>query len=90
MPRSPKSGEQHAQIAPMAVVASIAIMVSGMFGIQPTTRSPGTTPSARNCVASVRTRLPRVSQLSAVSGRVSLTCSSTSPPPDSRRITCCA
>ena len=43
-PRSPKSGEQHAQMAPIAVVASIATTVCGMFGIQATTRSPGSTP----------------------------------------------
>src|SRR6184192_2764629 len=85
-----KSGEQHAQIAPMAVVASIAIMVSGMFGIQATTRSPGSSPRARSSVARVRTRLPSASQLKAVSGCVSLTWKSTLPPPASRLSTCCA
>ena len=65
VPRSPKSGEQHAQIAPMAVVSPASRSWSrGMLGIQATTRSPGLTPSARSSVASVRTRLPSVSHLS--------------------------
>jgi len=54
-PRQPKSGEQLAQMAPMLVVASIAMTVCGMFGMQDTTRSPGPTPIARSRVARMRT-----------------------------------
>ena len=39
-PLTPKSGEHDDQIAPRLVAASIAITVSGMFGINPATRSP--------------------------------------------------
>jgi hypothetical protein len=40
-PFTPKSGEQDDQMAPILVAASMAIMVSGMLGMKPTTRSPG-------------------------------------------------
>ncbi len=39
-PLIPKSAEQEDQIGPMLVAASIAITVSGIFGIKPPTRSP--------------------------------------------------
>ena len=39
-PFMPKSGEQDDQVAPRLVAASIAIIVSGIFGIKPTTLSP--------------------------------------------------
>jgi hypothetical protein len=47
----PKSGELDDQIAPRLVVASIAMTVSGMFGMKPATRSPGATPWARSAAA---------------------------------------
>ena len=43
-PGAPKYGEAEDQIAPRLEAASIAIIVSGMFGIQPATRSPAPTP----------------------------------------------
>ena len=45
-PRSPKSGEQDDQIAPIEVAASIAAIASGMFGSMAATRSPTPTPDA--------------------------------------------
>ena len=42
-------------MAPMLVVASIAIAVCGMFGMHEATRSPGRMPRARNWVARTRT-----------------------------------
>jgi len=42
-------------MAPTLVVASMAITVCGMFGMQEATRSPGRTPMARSRVASTRT-----------------------------------
>ncbi len=55
----------------MLVVASIAITVCGMFGMQEATRSPGRTPMARSLVASTRTPFARSGQGSAASGVVS-------------------
>ena len=71
-PRQPKSGEQLDQMAPMLVVASIAMTACGMFGRQDATRSPGRTPSSRSRVASTRTWPARVSQGSPASGVCSL------------------
>ena len=58
-------------MAPMLVVASMAITVCGMFGIQEATRSPGRTPMARSRVASTRTPFARSGQASPASGVVS-------------------
>ena len=41
----PKSGEQEDQVAPRLVAASMAMIDSGMLGMKPTTRSPGTMPA---------------------------------------------
>ena len=46
-PLMPKSGEQDDQIAPILAVANIAIMVSGILGINPTTLSFFTIPISR-------------------------------------------
>ena len=45
-PLMPKSGEQEDHVAPRLTAASMAIMDSGMLGINPTTRSPIRTPAA--------------------------------------------
>jgi hypothetical protein len=50
-PSEPKSGEQLAQMAPIAVVANIAIRACGIFGRYATTLSPRFTPRARSSVA---------------------------------------
>ena len=47
----PKSGEQEDHTAPMLVAASMAMIVWGIFGMNPTTRSPGRTPMARRAEA---------------------------------------
>jgi len=44
----PKSGEQEDQTAPMLVAASMAMMLSGILGTKPTTRSPFFMPSFLN------------------------------------------
>jgi hypothetical protein len=90
MPRSPKSGEQLVQIAPMLVVASMAITVCGMFGMQEATRSPGRMPRARNWVARTRTPLASSGQDKPVSGVVSDWWYSTSCPGCSWPSTCWA
>jgi len=54
----------------MLVVASIAITVCGMFGMQEATRSPRRTPMARR-VASTRTPFARSGQARPASGVVS-------------------
>ena len=58
-------------MAPMLVVASIAIAVCGMFGMQEATRSPGRTPRPRSWVARIRTLFPSSGQGRPVSGVVS-------------------
>jgi hypothetical protein len=70
-PRPPKSGEQLVHTAPMLVVASMAMTVCGMFGMQEATRSPGRTPMARSLVPSTRTLPARSGQDRAASGVVS-------------------
>ena len=47
-PLMPKSGEQEDQTAPMLVAASMAMMLSGILGTKPTTRSPFFMPSFLN------------------------------------------
>ena len=39
-PLIPKSGEEELQIAPMEAEASMAIIASGILGMNPETRSP--------------------------------------------------
>ena len=46
MPRSPKSGEQDDQMAPMDDAARNAMIDSGMFGTTAQMRSPAFTPAA--------------------------------------------
>jgi len=77
-------------MAPMLVVASIAMTVCGMFGMQDTTRSPGRTPIARSRVARMRTWPASVSQGTPASGEVSLRYSNASTPGRSLRSTCSA
>ncbi len=55
----------------MLVVASMAITVWGMFGMQEATRSPGRTSMARSLVASTRTPFARSGQGRPASGVVS-------------------
>ena len=50
-PRAPKSGEQEDQVAPTAAAASMAMMVSGILGMNPATRSPTRTPAADRAAA---------------------------------------
>ena len=74
----------------MLVVASMAITVCGMFGMQEATRSPGRTPMARSRVASTRTPFARSGQASPASGVVSDWWYRAGSPGRSRRSTCCA
>ncbi len=67
-PRQPKSGDTLVQIAPIDVVASMAMTASGMFGSIEATRSPGWTPSSRSRVARARTLGPNSSQYIGVTG----------------------
>ena len=53
--RTPKSGEHDDHTAPIDAVASIAITASGMFGMNPTTRSPSRTPRSRSACATLDT-----------------------------------
>jgi hypothetical protein len=55
----------------MLVVASMAMTVCGMFGMQEATRSPGRTPMARSLVPSTRTLFARSGQDRPVSGVLS-------------------
>jgi hypothetical protein len=77
-------------MAPMLVVASIAMTVCGMFGMIDTTRSPGRTPSSRSRVPRMRTCPANSSQGRPTRGLVSLACSSASVPGRSLRSTCSA
>ena len=54
-PLIPKSGEQELQIAPIETVASIAMIVSGIFGRKPTTRSPFSKPFFLKALANIST-----------------------------------
>ena len=47
----PKSGEVDVKTAPRLTAASIATSVSGMFGMNAATQSPGPTPCARSAAA---------------------------------------
>ena len=50
-PFMPKSGDDELHMAPIELVANIAMTASGMFGMNPTTLSPLQTPNSRNeCV----------------------------------------
>ena len=51
----PKSGEQEDQTAPREVAASMAMMVSDMLGMNPTTRSPDLTPRVLRDLAKAAT-----------------------------------
>ena len=81
----PKSGEHDDQVAPRLAVASIAITVSGRFGMKAATRSPGPTPlsrrpaatratSARSCANDSSRREPR-SSTAISAGAASSRCS---------------
>ena len=51
----PNSGEQDDQTAPRLTTASMAITVSGRFGMYPATRSPAATPASRSDPARLAT-----------------------------------
>ena len=55
----------------MLVVASMAMTVCGMFGMQEATRLPGRTSMARSLVASTRTLFARSGQDRPASGVLS-------------------
>ena len=74
----------------MLVVASIAMAVCGIFGMQEATRSPGPMPMPRSRVARTRTPLARSGQGSPVSGLVSDWWYKASWPGRSFRSTCWA
>ena len=65
------SGEQLDQIAPLAAAASSAITLSGMFGMNDTTRSPASMPSASSVVVSAPTLEARSAQAISRRGCVS-------------------
>ena len=56
-PLIPKSGEDELQIAPMEAAASMAMIASGILGMNPATRSPFCTPNSRSECANFSTSL---------------------------------
>src|SRR3990172_2596940 len=65
------SGEQLDQTAPRLAQARNPLIVSGMFGMNEATRSPGPTPISRSPAAIAATSRSSATQLISAGGRVS-------------------